>query len=222
MNKERPMSEFSLDTTVPTGLPVLSRGKHRNPSRGACFMEYTSVLAGESFSDGPRCVDDELAAVLRGANDRLTDAERPVLVPFLGRAIGLAIEAPPARSTWRLPRAERRLRRAQAARYHQQTGRLRRAAARRFMAGIGTSPSSATMAWSGGGEELAWLFWDTMSEPTTMARSEDYVHRLVERLDLLHECYEESMTELGLPRLAPTSQPSCSESVTVIPSGPRT
>jgi hypothetical protein len=213
MSKERAMSEFSLDTTVPTGMPVLSRGKHRNPARGACFMEYTSVLAGESFSDGPRCVDDELAAVLRGANDRLTDAERPLLVPFLGRAIGLAVEPPPEGSTWRLPREERRLRRQRVARYHEQARRLRRAAARRFMAGIGTSPSSATMVWSGGGEELAWLFWDTMSEPTTLARSQDYVRRLVERLDLLHDCYEQSMDELGFPRMVPAECPPADRDV---------
>jgi hypothetical protein len=198
------MSEFSLDTTVPTGMPVLSRGKHRNPMRGACFMEYTSLLAGEAFSDGPRCVDGELAAVLRGANDKLTDAERPLLVPLLGRAIGLAVEPPPEGSVWRLPRAERRLRRERLARYHQQTSRLRRAVSRRYMAGIGTSPSSATMVWSGGGEELAWLFWDSMSEPTTLARSADYVRRLVERLDLLHDCYEQAMDDLGVPRALPS------------------
>ena len=207
------MSEFSLDTTVPTGMPVLSRGKHRSPSRGACFMEYTSVLAGEPFGDGPRCVDGELAAVLRGANDKLTDAERPLLVPLLGRAIGLAVEPPPEGSGWRLPRAERRVRRDQVIRYHQQTGRLRRAVSRRYMAGIGTSPSSATMVWSGGGEELAWLFWDSMSEPTTLARSEDYVRRLVERLHLLHDCFEEAMDDLGFPRMVPAESVPADEDV---------
>src|SRR5690349_8949201 len=81
-------------TTAPEALPVLGQGKHRNPARGACFMEYTSVLAGEQFSDSPRCVDAELAAVLRGANDMLSDEERPAMVPLLGRAIGLVVPAP--------------------------------------------------------------------------------------------------------------------------------
>src|SRR5689334_25425534 len=76
---------------VPDGMPVLSRGKHRNPARGACFMEYTALLAGEPFSDAPRSVDAELAAVLRHANDTLSDADRPRLLPQLGRAIGLAV-----------------------------------------------------------------------------------------------------------------------------------
>ena len=33
-------------------MPVLSRGKHRNPRRGACFMEMASFLAGERWSAG--------------------------------------------------------------------------------------------------------------------------------------------------------------------------
>ena len=31
---------------APDGVPVLSRGKHRSPRRGACFMEFASFLAG--------------------------------------------------------------------------------------------------------------------------------------------------------------------------------
>src|ERR671929_1400232 len=76
---------------VPDSLPVLRRGRHRNPRRGACFMEYTSVLAGEPWSDAPGCTDPQLAAVLRHANDRLSDADRPRLVPLLGQAIGLVV-----------------------------------------------------------------------------------------------------------------------------------
>src|SRR4051812_27738444 len=96
MNRRRGiMSEFPAITPVPAALPLLSRGRHRNPLRGACFMEFTSVLAGGPFTDDPRCVDGELAAVLRGANDKLSDADRPLLVPLLGRAIGLAVASPP-------------------------------------------------------------------------------------------------------------------------------
>jgi hypothetical protein len=201
------MSEFPLDTTVPTAMPVLSRGKHRNPSRGACFMEYTSVLAGEPFTDEPRCVDGELAAVLRGANDKLSDTDRSLLLPLLGRAIGVAVERPPARA-WGLPAAARRRRREQVARYQEDTARLRRAVSRRFMAALGSSPSPATQVRCGWGEELHWLFWDLMSEPTPATRTEDHVRRLVDRLHLLHECYEQAMEELGLPRTVPTGPAS--------------
>src|ERR1700712_3852244 len=79
---------------VPDGLPVLSRGKHKHPGKGACFMEYTALLAGEPFGDAPGCVDRELAAVLRHANDTLSDADRPRLVPLLGRSVGLVVPRP--------------------------------------------------------------------------------------------------------------------------------
>src|SRR4051812_50201235 len=91
---------------VPDLMPVLSRGKHKDPSRGACFLEYTALLAGEPFSDEPACVDRELAAVLRRANDLLKDGDRPRLLALLGRAVGLAIAPPPA-PDWRGPGARR-------------------------------------------------------------------------------------------------------------------
>ena len=48
-------------STLPDGLPILSRGRHRNPKRGACFMELASVLAGERWSDHPSCTHPLLA-----------------------------------------------------------------------------------------------------------------------------------------------------------------
>jgi hypothetical protein len=199
------MSEFPPAARVPAALPLLSRGKHRDPSRGACFMEFTSLLAGGPFTDDPRCVDGELAAILRGANDKLSDADRPLLLPLLGRAIGLAVEHPPKAGAPRLAASLRRHRREQVARYREQTAHLRRTVARRFMAAIGSSPSPATQVWSGGGEELSWLFWDLMDEPTVLSTSEEFVGRLVDRLHLLHECYERAMDDAGLPRTAPTA-----------------
>jgi len=197
------MPAYSPPGTVPDALPMLSRGKHTNPSRGACFMEFTSLLAGGPFTDDPGCVDAELAAVLRRANDTLTDADRPVLVPLLGRAIGLAVESPPS-GALRRSSSDRRQRREERARYRTQTALLRRTVSRRFMAAIGVSPSKATDVWSAGGEELAWLFWDLMDEPIVLRRPEDLVRRLVDRLHLLHECYERAMDDLGLPRSVAT------------------
>jgi hypothetical protein len=198
------MFEFSTDDRVPAAMPVLSRGKHRNPSRGACFMEYTSLLAGEPFTDQPRCVDGRLAAILRGANDTLSDADRPLLLPLLGRAIGLVAGPPPAGGArWPAVPARRRSRREQVDRYDEEAERLRRAVVRRFIAGVRSSSSAAPTVFSGSGEQLARLFWDLMDEPTALSRSEDYVRRLIERLHLVHECYEEAMNDLGLPRTVP-------------------
>lgn len=73
----------------PEILPVLSRGKHRNPRRGACFMEYASYLAGESWSDHPVCTDPALASLARMVNDCTSDAARGRLVTLIPAVIGL-------------------------------------------------------------------------------------------------------------------------------------
>ena len=64
----------------PELIPVLSRGKHRNPRRGGCFMEMASYLAGERWSDRPACTHPLLAAVARDVNDYTSDAGRSRLV----------------------------------------------------------------------------------------------------------------------------------------------
>jgi hypothetical protein len=73
----------------PALLPVLSRGKHRNPRKGACFMEFASLLAGERWSDQPACTHPLLAAAARHVNDHTSDAGRPRLVTLIPSVIGL-------------------------------------------------------------------------------------------------------------------------------------
>jgi hypothetical protein len=73
----------------PALLPVLSRGKHRNPRKGACFMEFASLLAGERWSDQPACTHPLLAAAARHVNDYTSDAGRPRLVTLIPSVIGL-------------------------------------------------------------------------------------------------------------------------------------
>lgn len=75
--------------TAPEWMPVLSRGKHRNPRKGACFMEMASFLAGERWSDHPACTHPLLAEMARVINDSVTDRLRPRLVPLLPAVIGL-------------------------------------------------------------------------------------------------------------------------------------
>lgn len=81
-------------TEVPDLLPVLSRGKHRNPRKGACFMELASFLAGERWTDHPACTHPLLAEVARQVNDRTTDAGRPLLATLIPEVIGLTTEDP--------------------------------------------------------------------------------------------------------------------------------
>jgi hypothetical protein len=73
----------------PQLLPVLSRGKHRSPRKGACFMEFASLLAGERWSDHPTCTHPLLAAVARHVNDHTTDAARQRLADLIPSVIGL-------------------------------------------------------------------------------------------------------------------------------------
>ena len=73
----------------PELIPVLSRGKHRNPRRGGCFMEMASYLAGERWSDRPACTHPLLAAVARDVNDYTSDAGRSRLVGLIPSVIGL-------------------------------------------------------------------------------------------------------------------------------------
>ena len=81
------MSNFLPQT--PELLPMLSRGKHRNPRKGACFMELASYLAGERWSDNPACTHSLLASVARLVNDHTSDHGRSRLAELIPSVIGL-------------------------------------------------------------------------------------------------------------------------------------
>lgn len=74
---------------MPGLVPVLSRGSHRSPRKGACFMEYASFIAGERWSDHPSCTHPLLAGVARDVNDHVSDAGRSRLVPLIPSVVGL-------------------------------------------------------------------------------------------------------------------------------------
>jgi hypothetical protein len=76
----------------PELVPILSRGKHRSPRRGACFMELVSYLAGERWSDHPACAHPLLAAAARDVNDCTSDAGRARLAGLIPAVIGLTGE----------------------------------------------------------------------------------------------------------------------------------
>lgn len=79
---------------IPDGLPRLSRGTHITPEAGACFMEYASVLAGEPWSDQPRCTHPVLGEVARMVNDSCTQVARDRLAPLIPSVIGLVSDDP--------------------------------------------------------------------------------------------------------------------------------
>ena len=80
------------DGQPPALVPILSRGKHRSPRKGACFMEFASLLAGERWSDHPACTHPLLAAVARHVNDYTSDAGRARLAELIPSVIGLTGE----------------------------------------------------------------------------------------------------------------------------------
>jgi hypothetical protein len=77
-------------------LPLLSRGEHRGPRQGACFMEYASYLAGEKWSDHPGCTHALLAGLARRVNDRMGDDARWSLIGLVPDVIGLTTTDPRA------------------------------------------------------------------------------------------------------------------------------
>jgi hypothetical protein len=81
---------------LPDLMPMLSRGKHRSPRKGACFMEMAAYLAGERWSDHPSCTHPLLAFVARLVNDLTSDRGRQRLVELIPSVIGLTTEDPRA------------------------------------------------------------------------------------------------------------------------------
>ena len=79
---------------TPDLMPVLSRGKHRTARKGACFMELASFLAGERWSDHPRCTHPLVASVARMVNDSTSDEARQELAGLIPSVIGTCRDDP--------------------------------------------------------------------------------------------------------------------------------
>ena len=83
-----------MPVSDPQIMPLLSRGRHRSPRKGACFMELASFLAGERWSDHPACTHPLLARLARGVNDVTSDDARPRLATLIPSVIGLTSDDP--------------------------------------------------------------------------------------------------------------------------------
>jgi hypothetical protein len=66
----------------------LASGGHSSWETGACVMEAVSYVAGEPFSDHPKCASRMLTSFLIGLNDRLGDDDRQLLKPYIVRLVG--------------------------------------------------------------------------------------------------------------------------------------
>src|SRR3954463_12258396 len=75
-------------TFVPEFMPMLSPAKHRSPRSGGCFMEIASFLAGDRWSDHPKCSDPALAELGRSVNDGMPESRPSRLSPMIPSVIG--------------------------------------------------------------------------------------------------------------------------------------
>ncbi len=79
------MSELTIDPDRYAAINLKS-GAHSSIDEGACLMEAVSYLAGEEFSDHPKCVSPVLGTFGRGLNDVLPAdlrQELKALIPSL-------------------------------------------------------------------------------------------------------------------------------------------
>ena len=61
----------------------LDSGGHNSVEKGSCLLEAASYVAGEPWSDHPKCVSQVLGAFGRHLNDGLSDENRQKLIPFI-------------------------------------------------------------------------------------------------------------------------------------------
>jgi hypothetical protein len=73
---------------------MLDSGRHRDPREGRCLLELVSVVAGERWSDHPRCVHPVLGSIARRVNDACSDAARDELIPLVPALIGTSAASP--------------------------------------------------------------------------------------------------------------------------------
>jgi hypothetical protein len=77
-----------MSVPIPDGMPVLDAGAHRDARSGSCLMEYVSVLAGERFTDRPRCTHPAVAALAWQINDAVSHPARQELGPRAADLVG--------------------------------------------------------------------------------------------------------------------------------------
>lgn len=82
-------------TNIARELPAdlrLGSGSHPEPNGdfNACVMEAVAYVAGEPWTDHPKCASPVIAALLRSWNDSMGDDDRQMLMPLVPRLVGTA------------------------------------------------------------------------------------------------------------------------------------
>jgi hypothetical protein len=72
---------------------ALDKGAH-DPGAAMCVMEAVAYVAGEEWSDHPKCASPVISAFMRSWNDALPEADRNrLLKPYVLRLVGTAATA---------------------------------------------------------------------------------------------------------------------------------
>jgi hypothetical protein len=87
MAKRAPLSPIAVEEFL-ENLTLLG-GKH-SPDHAFCVMEAVAYVAGEPWSDHPKCADPVLTGYCIALNDRWDDARRQALKPYIPRLVGTA------------------------------------------------------------------------------------------------------------------------------------
>jgi len=66
----------------------LAYGAHKATDKEMCVMEAVAFVAGERWSDHPKCASPVLGAFCRSFNDSMDDLDRQKLKPFIPRLVG--------------------------------------------------------------------------------------------------------------------------------------
>lgn len=83
------MAHIDTDRLQHVLIRGLAKGTHSNPDEGMCAMEAVAYVAGEPFSDHPKCASPVISAFLRAWNDALPDKDRNRLLrPLIPNLVG--------------------------------------------------------------------------------------------------------------------------------------
>jgi hypothetical protein len=66
----------------------LAHGAHISIDDGACAMEAAAWIAGEPWSDHPKCASPVISQFMRTWNDSLNDDDRQMLKPYIVKVVG--------------------------------------------------------------------------------------------------------------------------------------
>jgi hypothetical protein len=79
--------------TVPDFMPALRKGPGASPAFGGCIMQYCAWITGDQWTDHPACTHPNIASAAITVNDNLSDEDRHLLVPLIGRLIKTPVPA---------------------------------------------------------------------------------------------------------------------------------